>query len=302
MANIPYSYDYQNILDSACNPSAVNVTNTKTANFFRRYLLQKAMSVFKWSFPEHWSKDYFLYTLYCTGCVAVIETDKFGVIPQQGVPFGYTVQYQPRQVSIANPLLQGIRSPIIGEQCTVFKMTADWGGIMDLVAFYGDYMALIAQSFGVNVLNSHLAYVFAAENKNTAESFKKAFDKVCAGEPSVVVDKKLINERGEFAVPFVQHNLNANFIADKILDAWHDVENMFCTAIGIPNANTDKRERLNSDEVNANNVETVTMADMWLDSWKKSCADTLDMFGVKVEVDWRYKPSVQEVNYANSND
>lgn len=299
MSKIPYYYNYQNLIDSSVNPSAINVTCTKTATFFRRYLLQKAMSVFRWKFPENWSKDYFLYTLYCTGCVAVINTDKFGVIPQQGVPFGYTVQYQPRQISIANPLLQGIKAPIIGEECTVFKMTADWGGIMDLVAFYGDYMALIAQTFGVNLINSKLAYIFAAENKSTAEAMKKAFDSITAGEPAVVVDKKLLNDRGELAIPFVQQNLSGSFIANDVLTAWRQIENMFCTAVGIPSANLDKRERMITAEVNANNVETVTTADMWLDGWRQACLDTMDMFGVEVSVDWRIKDGsgMEEVDF-----
>ena len=290
--NIPYNYNYENVLDSTLNPSAVTVTKTGTANFFRRYLLQKAMSVFKWDFPKTWSKEYFLYTLYCTGCVAIINTDKFGVIPQQCVPFGYNVFYQPNQVNIANPLLGGIKSPVIGEQCTIFKMTADWGGIMDLVRFYGDYMALIAQGVGVNIINTKLAYVFGAEDNASAESFKKASDQVESGAPFVVVSKKMFKDNGDFATPFFEQNLSQNFITPELLDAWRTVENMFCTAVGIPNANQNKKERMIVDEVNANNTETVTLCDMWLESWKESIEKTVDMFGesARISVDWRNKP------------
>ena len=31
--------------------------------------------------------------------------------------------------------------------------------------------------------------------------------------------------------------------------------------------------------------------EMWLDGWKKSCADVKKMFGVEVSVNWRHKPS-----------
>lgn len=292
MSKPPYSFDFLNVLDSRTNPSAVKVENTATARFFRRYLLQKAMSVFKWELPKTWNRDYFLYTLYCAGCVAIVNTDKFGVIPQEGQPFGYTVFYQPRQVTIANPLLQGIKQPVIGEECTVFKMTNDWGGIMDLVQFYGDYMALIAQSAGVNIFNTRLAYVFGAENQATAEAFKKAAQNVLSGDPFVVVDKKLFKDSGDFATPFFQQNIGQNFIAPGLLDALRTVENMFCTAVGIPTANQDKKERLISDEVNANNTETMTMCDMWLESWKQSADDTVAMFGDewRVSVDWRVQP------------
>ena len=71
------------------------------------------------------------------------------------------------------------------------------------------------------------------------------------------------------------------------------IEEMFDTYIGIPNANTDKRERLVTDEVNANNVETATRCELWLDSLKKGCQKVNDMFGLTLSVDWRVKPEIE---------
>lgn len=295
MSGIPYNYDYINQLDSRVNPSGVTVTNTKMASFFRRYLLQKAMSVFKWTLPEHWSKDYFLYVLYCWGHVAIINTDKFGVIPQHCSLSGYTVMYQPRTVNIANPLLKGGQSLVIGEQCTLFKMASDYGGIMDLVNYYADLMALASQAMGVNLINSKLAYVFGADSQSVAESFKKAADKVESGEPFVVVDKKLTKADGNINVGFFQQNLKQNFITNELLEVLQKLANMFATEIGIPNSNAEKKERLIVDEVNANNVETMSRCDMWLDSWKDSCKKANKMFGIEMSVDWRVNPYESEV-------
>ena len=63
---------------------------------------------------------------------------------------------------------------------------------------------------------------------------------------------------------------------------------MFDTDIGIPNANTDKRERLVTDEVNANNVETASKCAMWLEQLQESVKRTNDMFGTDISVDWRF--------------
>ena len=64
---------------------------------------------------------------------------------------------------------------------------------------------------------------------------------------------------------------------------------MFSTAIGIPNANTDKKERLITDEVNANNEETESLCELWLEQLKKTCDKTNEMFGIDISVDWRKK-------------
>lgn len=290
MSNIPYNYNYINAIDSVANPSGVTVTNTKAAAFFRRYLLQKAMSVFTWKLPENWSKDYFLYILYCIGHVAVFNTDRYGVIPQQCTLSGYNIFYQPRNVLIANPLLRHSVQLTINENCVVFKLESDYGGIMDLVNMYADLMALTVQAAGVNLINSKLAYVFGANGKGAAESFKKAADKVESGEPFVVVDKSLFRDDGTLSATMFQQNLRQNYIAPELLETLQKLSNMFATEIGIPNANMEKRERLIVDEVNANNVETITRCDMWLDGWKDSCKRAREMFGIEIDVDWRVKP------------
>ena len=292
----PFSYGYGNIIDSMSNPSGVVVTNTETAAFFRRYLLQKAMAVFKWTLPENWNASYFLYSLYVKGHIAVVQTDKYGVICQSGCPYGYDIYYQPNRYQISNPLLRGLMNPVINRECTVFKMSQDWRGIGDLVAFYADYMALAAQSLGMNLINSKLSYIFTAANKTAAESMKKMFDGVMDGKPAVFVDKNLLDTNGDLTLKMLQQNVGQNFISNDLLDTWTTLEQKFATAIGIPNANTDKKERLIVDEVNANNTETMALVDMWFQGWKDTIARTKAMFSglESLNVEWRVKPTAED--------
>lgn len=293
MQAAPYMYDYINAEVSQHSPSTVHTKNTELQRFFSRYLLQKAMSVFKWDLPETWDRDYFLYVLYGIGYIAVVNTDKYGVIPQQCGLDGYNIFYQPKRALVTNPLLKGLRSLDIGTQCTLIKLQPDYGSVMDLVGFYADMMALTAETAGVNLVNSRLSYVFFGKNKNTAESQKKLFDRVASGEPATFVDTALydVQSGNPSWIPF-QQNVGQNYIAGDALADLRKWEMMFDTDIGIPNANTDKKERLISDEVNANNVEVTSKADLWLDQLQKSFAQTSKMFGVKLGVEWRNKPHV----------
>ena len=293
MQAAPYMYDYVNTEVSQHSPSTVHTKNTELQRFFARYLLQKAMSVFKWNLPETWDRDYFLYVLYGIGYIAVINTDKYGVIPQQCGLEGYNIFYQPKRALVTNPLLRGLRSLDIGTQCTLIKLQPDYGSVMDMVGFYADMMALTAETAGVNLVNSRLSYVFFGKNKNTAESQKKLFDRVASGEPATFVDTALydVQSGNPSWIPF-QQNVGQNYIAGDALADLRKWEMMFDTDVGIPNANTDKKERLISDEVNANNVEVTSKADLWLDQLQKSFAQTSKMFGVKLGVEWRNKPQV----------
>ena len=287
---IPAMYDTKNLFNSLVSPSTVHCRNTQLQRYFRRYLMQKAISVFKWQLPNTWDKDYFLYTLYGYGYCAVINTEEFGVIPQWGALGGYNVFYRPTYVIITNPLIKEMKRPTIGIDCTIIKLQPDYGSITDLVNYYADMLAMCSESIGINMINSHVSTVFPAANKAMAESYKKMYDKIASGNPAVVVDKNLFDDTGKPVWTPFQANIKNEYIADSILADMKKIEAQFDTDIGIPNANTDKRERLITDEVNANNVETAIRCEFWLEQIKKAVEETNTMFGTTISVDWRVNP------------
>lgn len=292
--NLPALADYQQVR----NGVALNMLAPPEFNLswmFQRYLVQKAISVFKWSIPRTWDKDYFLYCLYCFGHVAIVNTDRYGVIPQACGLMGYNVFYRPTNAIITNPLLRGTMQPRIGAECTLLKLQPDYGGIMDIVEFYANLMSQAAVAIGVNFANSKLAFAFFAENKALADTFKKFYDAVANGQPAVAVSKDLAGEQGRpLWTPF-QQDIKSTYIAGDLLRDLRTLENRFDTEIGIPNANTEKRERMIVDEVNANNVETYSKCELWLEQLKESCAAANKMFpGLNISVDWRNKEGVSD--------
>lgn len=290
----PYNYDHINSAVSRGNPSTIHCSNTGLARFFQRYLLQEAMSVFKFTLPERWNTDYFKYVLFSWGYIAILETDKYGVIPQGCGLQGYDVFYAPTNAVISNPLLRGTLTPRIGTQCTLVKLQPDYGGIMDMVMYYADMMALCAESAATNTLASKLAYVFMTQNKAGAESFKKMLDRITSGDIGAFVDSKLYDAQGNKTWDMFNSNLRQNYIAPDLMQdliRWHQ---RFCSEVGIPNANTTKRERLTDDEVNSNNIETQAKSAMWLESLQDGFRRAREMFGLsesELSVDWRFAVS-----------
>ena len=61
MANVPYTFAYNNAHTSVVHPSTVRIHNTQLAWFYRRYLLQKVISVFDWDLPDAWNALYSRY-------------------------------------------------------------------------------------------------------------------------------------------------------------------------------------------------------------------------------------------------
>lgn len=297
-----FDYDFINRYNAHIRPSTVHSQDNVTAWYFRRYLIQKILSVFEFEgIPETWSKDYFLYTLFCWGFVAIVETDKFGVIPQHCSLFGYDVFYRPTNVTIANPLLRGILQPQIGVDCELIKMQPDYGSCWDIVSYYADLLALASESLAVNIVNSKLAYVFACDNKTVAESFKKMYDKLNEGNPAVFADSKLFDESGEPLWTTFQNNLKQNYVAGDMLDDMLKIDARFCTEIGIPNVNLAKASGVTDNEVEANNIDTKSKATLWLDTISEGLDKVNDMFDLDLSVKFKFEGSENNVAVDNGN-
>lgn len=290
MSNPPYCYQYQNMIDAEIASTGVHAQDTAISGYFSRYLLQRMLSVFKITCPNTWAKNYVLYMLNVFGFFGIVNTDRWGVIPQQCSLGGWTVQYQPSFAIFTNPLFDRIYELVIDRQCSVIKLCPDWGGMMDVVAFYANQLALCAESANISFFNSHLAYVMGANNKAMASGFKDAFYKIGRGEPYAIVDSKMFGNDGKPKWQLFDLNVGSNYLGSQLLEDMRSIITQFDEEIGIPSNNNPKKERMIVDEVNANNVATYTRMDLCLECLKDDCAKARKLFGINIDFDWRYPP------------
>lgn len=303
MDSNPFIYSEINSYNASKSPSTVHTANTFITRFFERLLMQRVINVLKWKIPKHWNKGYFLYTLSYYGWVTVFKTDKFGVIPQACGLAGYDVFYQPSTALVASPFLKGLQNLKIHKQCELIKMSPDYSGAYPIVEYYAELMALTMEDIAVNLVNSKFAYLFVGANENDIASLKKMYDDMAAGNPAVYADKSLFDDTGNLTIQFFQNNLSNNFIADRMFDVFKNIMNQFDSQVGIPNSNTDKKERLITDEENANNVETVILLDLWLETLQEDIERVIEMFPElkgQLSVEKRYKE--KEANDGERND
>lgn len=285
---MPYSYEMINLFNSSYSPSTLHTKNTQMFTFFKKYLLEKVMSVFEFELPEMWDKNYFLYSLFLNGYLAIVNTDKFGVICQHCGLRGYNIYYNPTHAVIVNPLLTGILEPKIGAQCSLIRLQPDYSGVSDIVNYYADNMAMTAESCEMNIMNSKLSFLFAVRGKSQAESMKKILDQVMRGELGVFYDEKLKMGNDNIPLDFFNNDLKKNFIAPELQDTLRRWEEMFCNEVGIPNIRSDKKERMIVDEVNSNNIECFTKAELWLETLKEGIEQTNKMFNLDLCVKLRH--------------
>ena len=280
---IPVMYDYINAYNSRISPSTIHI-NSGIKWYFMKQLLQEIIGLYDFELPEDWNHDYFKYVLFVNGFISVLNTDIAGVICQHCTLSGRDIYYAPKYALITNPAFDKTYRLQIGVRCGLIKLRPDYTGVMDIVDYYSDMLALAAETAGLNLQNTKLAYVFLCADKQQAESFKKLYDQIAAGNPAAFADKKLFNDDGTPNWVMFNQQLRNTYIAGDILEDMRKWKNQFCTEVGIPNANTDKKERLIRDEVNANATETQTKAILWLETIRKGMEETNDLFGLDLSV------------------
>lgn len=283
----PYYYDTINQVDSHIIPGTLKLESNALAQYYRRYLAQKAFAILQFhGLPDTWDEEYLKFVLLCWGFAAVINTDKFGVIPQQCGVSGYNVFYRPTRAIVVNPLFDKAYDLVIGRDCELIRLSPDWRGIPDLIGHYADLMALTQTSIITNLYNSRLSYVFAGSTKAFAESFKKMFDQISSGNPAVFVDKNLIGEDGSPNWQLFQQDLKSTYIIDLLQAAERCIMSQFYTEVGIPNIPFEKNERLTQSESTTGDYATQCLVDLWRRTINSTLQKVNAMFGLNITVDY----------------
>lgn len=311
--SVPFKYDEINAYQSLISPTSTNTTCNCLSQYFRRYLILDAISFVKATTPDDWPKNRYLYLLFAYGSVAVFNTDRFGVIYDRPSYSGDNVFYNPSHVVISNPVLRSNKYLQIGRQCEIIQLKPDYSGILDIVCYYADLMALATQTLLTNLQNTKLAYVFMSANQAGAESFKRLFDRIMAGEPAVFVDEAIAGKKAAVATNgkptppwmYFSQDLKGNFISQELLEVLRTLKERFDTDVGIPNTNSQKKERMLVDEVNANNVETTAKAALMLETLQDSCERVHALFPSlnrsNLWFEWRFKEVADVAGDASEN-
>lgn len=247
---------------SAVEPSNVEGQLSLRTEFYRDILTRITKGIFKITKPKTWELDFILNTLMFKGCVAITETTA-GVIPLYCGTSGNNYWHFPTKANFAVPVL-GNFTRTIGEDCeliflerTVKRTFWNFGDLIDIYAYK---LAAADAAIDVNIFNSKLGFIAEAETKGQADTIKAMYNKISEGEPLVVYRADSLQKDG-LKVFFGE--VKKNFIADVLQDSKRSIINEYLTLIGVNNANTDKRERLITGEVEANNVELSCNISLW---------------------------------------
>lgn len=272
-------------------PKDVDGVANASALYYREFLLKKIFSVFEFTIPETWSMDYFQTHLFLDGYIGIVDTDA-GVLPLQCSFSGINVFNEPTDIIVANPVL-GSFDRKIGVNGVLLRIQYNYMGVLTMLNRYATLLAMCDSGIAVNLMNSKVTWIGMAETKAQAETMKTMYDRISMGEPAVFVKGSAIGN-GE---SIYWNHAKDNYVANEIQDTKRSLIAEFLTEIGIDNVNIDKRERLVTDEVNANDEEIRCNVQHWLENIQTGFREANDLFGLDLSVRIR---SYEKINREES--
>lgn len=258
----------------------------------KRYLLNKIYSKFDFKLPEDFDLNTFRFLLFGFGSLAIFKKKDLTFFSGYSIE-SYNIYYNPYKIS-SRPITQDnkpivevdLKNQIVGKDAIIIKAFDDYLGFFDILNDYAETLACFDKAIKVALMNANVNLVSFAKDRKQAEEIKTAYACATEGQPLVIMDKGLEpDEADKILQPFTNHDIAG--IIDKLLTSRRAVVNNFLTEIGIANANINKKERLNSDEVNANDEEVTAIISVIFENIKSGIDKANELFGLNMEVKLR---------------
>lgn len=303
---LPYSYENINIIEGTYQPSPIKNRNNQSFDFWVRSLFHRAQSAIIFNLPDEWQGvklDFWYYCLFKYGYLAIMDLSYRDeqTLKELGMCFnpvglkGFNFYYQPVSVILANPAIlnkDGVELEI-GKDCALVKLTPDFMGIWDIIEFYADKLSNLDNAINMSIINNKLAFVLAGKTKAAVAALKKMIDKINAGNPTVFVDSRLMNDSKDKDTPFQywqRDNLKQSYLTtDQLLDL-HTILNDFDAEVGIPTIPYQKKERETAYESQSKYADGMARALTWercLDASFESVRQLYPQLDISFEMRWK---------------
>ena len=192
--------------------------------------------------------------------------------------------FQPTTAVLNNPEMAGKKLKI-GKDCELLKLTPDYRGLMDIINYYAEKLALIDTSTNTSLVNSKFPFYLFADTKAAAEAIKKMIDNANQGETTIVANSALTakNPDSDELIKVLKLFSVDEYITDKLLADHSTILNNFDAEIGIPSVPFEKKERLVTAEADSRKLDSTARARVWLESLESSCEIINKHFDLELE-------------------
>ena len=251
-----------------------------TNYFYRLMLISK--SLFKWNnlpngINEKWIEKY----LFTEGNCVFYKDKTFGFMVAKFTTNGkFNFYDEPTKLNPYATDYYDIPELENNVDCVIIRNNDDSIPTFPTIQMYSALLTNIQRTIDTNIEAQKMPIIVKCSDKQRL-SLKQAMKQKQDNEPVIYADKSIDDAKVEVLktdTPIVFPQLQT-----QKMNVWNEC----MTYLGINNANTDKKERLISNEVDANDQLVKACEDVMLKAREQACKDINKMFGLNISVERR---------------
>ena len=267
--------------------SVAKQMNNRVYTHYYYKLMLIARSLFKWNnlpngINEKWIERY----LFSEGSCVFYKDNKIGFMVAK-IGYAGPLNYYDEPTTIrpyaTNYLYENSENDDMLENnvnCVIIRNNADCIPTYPTIQLYSADLTNIKRTIDTNIESQKTPVIVKCTDKQKL-SLKNAIKQKQDNEPVIFANKNL--DTDDISVL----NTTSPIVFDKLQVQKTNVLNECLTFLGINNANTDKRERLVTNEVESNNEMIQVNSDVMLEARKQACKEINKMFGLDISVERR---------------
>lgn len=266
------------------NTKLYPVKNVKKGYYFYlKILFEKCLGIFKYKkLPKSLPAREIEKRLIWLGFSGIFNHSKYKLTACDGGLSGVNQYYMPTDFTYAQPALgSGVKK--IGDDCVIIyntqSDTIEPYGLRELIMRYARLLADVDSTLDIQIINTRATKLNSVADDNTAKVVNNAMQAIEAGENYTINQQSLIDRW----IPKEWNTAHPDTL-EKIIYAKQSILNAFLEEIGVKSIN-EKRERMITDEVTADNQLLMVNLDDLLYMRKEGIEEVNEMFGTDIEVE-----------------
>lgn len=236
---------------------------------------------FTWhNLPESVSERFTELCLYNYGMAVFYEDFNYGKMVLRGAPSGrLNMIDEPTSFNVyGNSYVNKVLS---ARDCVPIYNNNTRTGLAQTVELWSKRLAEIDTTLSINTINMRMPFIFTGPEEQQL-SMRNWWDSVLKGEPATFHYNGGVGAESVSTFPVNHDPRNI----EQLLNSKSRIMSDILTLIGINNSDRDKKERLISGEVEANNEFIVSSRNVAIKSRQEACRLINKQYGLNIEVEF----------------
>lgn len=193
---------------------------------------------------------------------------------------------KPKYCNVVNRFFD-LQDMEIGNHCELIHGLPYGLTVADFINYIACKMTLLDTGIDMSIINSRLQYAVGVRDTASEQTVLSLAEKAIKGEPLVCVDSHICENKTDHAEGWqVFERKNMPYILTNQLDDFATLESMFDEWIGIQTT-PEKRERVQSAEVEAYNDGNDWLKQLFLATTKECFEKVKEHYNVTFEIKWK---------------